>query len=111
MKNKLLFMMFTILGAHGIATATDMANSEYNFAVNELSKSSLNQAAIIGQYGTDHSAQIRQEAQNFYRLFLKKVEVIGRRLTNQEIITLLILISQAVRTMPVFRKVHMVIQR
>ena len=57
MKNKLLFMMFTILGAPGIATATDMANSEYNFAVNELSKSSLNQAAIIGQYGTDHIDQ------------------------------------------------------
>ncbi|EDJ7309836.1 curlin minor subunit CsgB, partial [Salmonella enterica subsp. enterica serovar Infantis] len=54
MKNKLLFMMLTILGAPGIATATnyDLARSEYNFAVNELSKSSFNQAAIIGQVGT-----------------------------------------------------------
>ncbi len=51
MKNKLLFMMLTILGAPGIAAAAgyDLANSEYNFAVNELSKSSFNQAAIIGQ--------------------------------------------------------------
>lgn len=59
MKNKLLFMMLTILGAPGIATATnyDLARSEYNFAVNELSKSSFNQAAIIGQVGTDNSAQ------------------------------------------------------
>ncbi|EOW7383724.1 curlin minor subunit CsgB, partial [Shigella flexneri] len=49
MKNKLLFMMLTILGAPGIAAAAgyDLANSEYNFAVNELSKSSFNQAAII----------------------------------------------------------------
>ncbi|EDE6727644.1 curlin minor subunit CsgB, partial [Salmonella enterica subsp. enterica serovar Virchow] len=63
MKNKLLFMMLTILGAPGIATATnyDLARSEYNFAVNELSKSSFNQAAIIGQVGTDNSARVRQE--------------------------------------------------
>lgn len=36
MKNKLLFMMFTMLGVPGIAAATtsyDLANSEYNFAV------------------------------------------------------------------------------
>ena len=38
----------------------DLANSEYNFAVNELSKSSFNQAAIIGQAGTNNSAQLRQ---------------------------------------------------
>lgn len=63
MKNKLLFMMLTILGAPGIATATnyDLARSEYNFAVNELSKSSFNQAAIIGQVGTDNSVRVRQE--------------------------------------------------
>ena len=63
MKNKLLFMMFTILGVPGIASATsyDLANSEYNFAVNELSKSSFNQAAIIGQVGTANSANTRQE--------------------------------------------------
>lgn len=62
MKNKLLFMMLTILGAPGIAAAAgyDLANSEYNFAVNELSKSSFNQAAIIGQAGTNNSAQLRQ---------------------------------------------------
>nr|CAA04150.1 AgfB protein [Salmonella enterica subsp. enterica serovar Typhimurium] len=62
MKNKLLFMMLTILG-EPIATATnyDLARSEYNFAVNELSKSSFNQAAIIGQVGTDNSARVRHE--------------------------------------------------
>ena len=63
MKNKLLFMMFTMLGVPGIAAATtsyDLANSEYNFAVNELSKSSFNQAAIIGQVGTANSANTRQ---------------------------------------------------
>ena len=63
MKNKLLFMMFTMLGVPGIAAATtsyDLANSEYNFAVNELSKSSFNQAAIIGQVGTVNSANTRQ---------------------------------------------------
>ncbi len=59
-------MMLTILGAPGIAAAAgyDLANSEYNFAVNELSKSSFNQAAT-GQAGTNNSAQLRQEAQNF----------------------------------------------
>lgn len=50
-------MMFTMLVC-SIASATsyDLANSEYNFAVNELSKSSFNQAAIIGQVGTANSA-------------------------------------------------------
>ena len=63
MKNKLLFVMLTVLGAPGIASATsyDLAHSEYNFAVNELSKSSFNQAAIIGQVGTDNSAKVRQD--------------------------------------------------
>ncbi|EPI9293187.1 curli minor subunit CsgB, partial [Shigella flexneri] len=42
------------------AAGYDLANSEYNFAVNELSKSSFNQAAIIGQAGTNNSAQLRQ---------------------------------------------------
>ena len=98
MKNKLLFMMLTILGAPGIAAAAgyDLANSEYNFAVNELSKSSFNQAAIIGQAG---------------RLLRKKVVATGQRLIRQEIITLHILIRRAVPTMPVFRKVLMVILR
>lgn len=55
-------MMFTMLGVHGIVSATsyDMANAEYNFAVNELSKSSFNQAAIIGQVGAGNSADTRQ---------------------------------------------------
>lgn len=63
MKNKLLFMMLTIVGAPGIAIATnyDLARSEYNFAVNELSKTSFNQAAIIGQVGADNSASVRQD--------------------------------------------------
>ncbi len=44
MKNKLLFMMLTRTGVRlGLQPAAgyDLANSEYNFAVNELSKSSL----------------------------------------------------------------------
>lgn len=63
MKNKLLFMMLTIVGAPGIAIATnyDLARSEYNFAVNELSKTSFNQAAIIGQVGADNSTSVRQD--------------------------------------------------
>ena len=109
MKNKLLFMMLTILGAPGIAAAAgyDLANSEYNFAVNELSKSSFNQAAIIGQAGTNNSAQLRQGGSKLR----KKVVATGQRLTRQEIITLHILIRRAVPTMPVFRKVLMVILR
>lgn len=53
MKNTSLFMMFTLLGAPGfvIAADSDLANAEYNFTVNELSRSSLNQAAIIGSAG------------------------------------------------------------
>ena len=45
MKNTSLFMMFTLLGVPGfvIAASSDLANAEYNFAVNELSLSSLNQ--------------------------------------------------------------------
>lgn len=106
-------MMLTILGAPGIAAAAgyDLANSEYNFAVNELSKSSFNQAAIIGQAGTNNSAQLRQGGSKLWRLLRKKVVAIGQRLTRQEIITLHILIRRAVPTMPVFRKVLMVILR
>lgn len=113
MKNKLLFMMLTILGAPGIAAAAgyDLANSEYNFAVNELSKSSFNQAAIIGQAGTNNSAQLRQGGSKLLAVVRKKVVATGQRLTRQEIITLHILIRRAVPTMPVFRKVLMVILR
>lgn len=77
--------MLTILGAPGIATATnyDLARSEYNFAVNELSKSSFNQAAIIGQVGTDNSARVRQKDQNYCPLFHKKEEIIGRKSTSR----------------------------
>ncbi|MGG5840470.1 curli minor subunit CsgB, partial [Huaxiibacter chinensis] len=36
MKNRTLFMMFTLLGSPGLAIAAgpDLADSEYNFAVN-----------------------------------------------------------------------------
>lgn len=63
MKNKLLFMMLTMLGAPGFATAAgyDLASSEYNLAVNELSVASYNKAAIIGQTGVSNNAQLRQE--------------------------------------------------
>ncbi|KFC09402.1 CsgB family curlin monomer nucleation component [Trabulsiella guamensis ATCC 49490] len=62
MKNKLLFMLLTVLGSHGlvIAAGHDLANSEYNLAINELSDPSYNQAAIIGQQGSYHNATIRQ---------------------------------------------------
>ena len=114
MKNKLLFMMLTILGAPGIAAAAgyDLANSEYNFAVNELSKSSFNQAAEhLVKLGLMMVLSHGREAQNFWRLLRKKVVATGQRLTRQEIITLHILIRRAVPTMPVFRKVLMVILR
>ena len=63
MKNISLFVMFTFLGVPGFVTAagSDLANTEYNFAVNELSRSSLNQAAIIGQKGSYNDAQVRQD--------------------------------------------------
>jgi minor curlin subunit len=62
MKNKLLFMMLTMLGAPGFAAAAgyDMAGSEYNLAVNELSAAAYNKAAIIGQSGASNNAQINQ---------------------------------------------------
>ena len=62
MKNKTLFMMFTLLGAPGfvIAGDSDLASSEYNFAINELSKASYNQAAIIGQQGSGNNSDVRQ---------------------------------------------------
>ncbi len=89
LKNKLLFMMLTMLGAPGIAAAAgyDLANS-IDFAVNELSKSSFNQAAIIGQAGTNNSATLQQGGSKLWRLLRKKVVATGRRLTRQEIITL-----------------------
>lgn len=113
MKNKLLFMMFTILGVPGIASATsyDLANSEYNFAVNELSKSSFNQAAIIGQVGTANSAILARRAASYCRSFRKKVQVTGREQIRQDHIILHILIKRAAPMMRVLNKVLTVIQR
>lgn len=113
MKNKLLFMMFTMLGVPGIASATsyDLANSEYNFAVNELSKSSFNQAAIIGQVGTANSANTRQGARSYCRLFRKMVLATGQKQTRRDHITLHILIKRVVPMTRVLNKVHTVIRR
>lgn len=115
MKNKLLFMMLTILGAPGIATATnyDLARSEYNFAVNELSKSSFNQAAIIGQVGTDNSARVRQEGSKLLSVISQeggnnraKVDQAGNY--NFAYIEQT---GKAMPTMPVYRKALTVIVR
>lgn len=113
MKNKLLFMMLTILGAPGIAAAAgyDLANSEYNFAVNELSKSSFNQAAIIGQAGTNNSAQLRQGGSKLLAVVAQEGSSNRAKIDQTGDITLHILIRRAVPTMPVFRKVLMVILR
>lgn len=61
MKSKMLLML-TLLGAPGVvfAATSDLAVSEYNFAVNELSKASYNQSAIIGQQGVNNNAAVRQ---------------------------------------------------
>lgn len=111
MKNRLLFMMLTVLGAPGIAAAAgyDLANSEYNFAVNELSKSSFNQAAIIGQTGANNSAQLRQGGSKLLSVISQEGNSNRARLTRKEIITLRILTRRAMPTMPVYRKAHMVI--
>jgi minor curlin subunit len=80
MKNTSLFLMFTLLGVPGFVTAanTDLANAEYNFAVNELSRSSLNQAAIIGQQGVFNDAQIRQEGSKLLSSFPRMVQATER---------------------------------
>lgn len=113
MKNKLLFMMLTILGAPGIATATnyDLARSEYNFAVNELSKSSFNQAAIIGQVGTDNSARVRREGSKLLSVISQEGGNNRAKVDQQGIITLRILSKRAMPTMPVYRKALTVIVR
>lgn len=112
MKNKLLFMMLTILGAPGIATATnyDLARSEYNFAVNELSKSSFNQAAIIGQVGTDNSAK-SQEGSKLLSVISQEGGNNRAKVDQAGIITLRILSKRAMPTMPVYRKALTVIVR
>lgn len=83
--------MFTLLGAPGfvIAADSDLANAEYNFTVNELSRSSLNQAAIIGQQGMLNDAQVRQTGQNYCPLFLRMEQATERELINQGLIILL----------------------
>ncbi|WP_088196726.1 curli minor subunit CsgB, partial [Enterobacter hormaechei] len=62
MKNKTFFSVFTLLGAPGfvIAGDSDLASAEYNFAINELSKASHNQAAIIGQQGSGNNSDVRK---------------------------------------------------
>jgi minor curlin subunit len=71
MKNTSLFMMFTLLGVPGFVTAanSDLANAEYNFAVNELSLSSLNQAAIIGQQGVLMTLRFARTVQTLVHCF------------------------------------------
>jgi minor curlin subunit len=85
MKNTSLFMMFTLLGVPGFVTAanSDLANAEYNFAVNELSRSSLNQAAIIGQQGVFNDAQVRQEGSKLLSIVSQDGAATERELINQ----------------------------
>lgn len=99
--------------AHGIATATnyDLARSEYNFAVNELSKSSFNQAAIIGQVGTDNSARVRREGSKLLSVISQEGGNNRAKVDQQGIITLRILSKRAMPTMPVYRKALTVIVR
>lgn len=63
MKSSTLFAVLALLSVPGMAAAGDMAAAEYNFAVNELSQASFNQAAIIGQQGNLNNARIRQDGQ------------------------------------------------
>ncbi|MDU6454444.1 MAG: hypothetical protein E6543_24160 [Enterobacter hormaechei] len=63
MKNKMLFMMFTLLGAPGfvIAGDSDLASSEYNFAINEFIKQgAFGNTAMIIQKGSGNRANITQ---------------------------------------------------
>jgi minor curlin subunit len=113
MKNTSLFMMFTLLGAPGFVTAanSDLANAEYNFAVNELSLSSLNQAAIIGQQGVFNDAQVRQEGSNSCPLFPRMGQATERELINQGVTILPGSIRAVTRMMQVLRKMDTVIAR
>lgn len=113
MKNTSLFMMFTLLGAPGFVTAanSDLARAEYNFAVNELSLSSLNQAAIIGQRGVSNDAQVRQDGSKLLSIVSQEGEVTGRGLINQGLIILRISLRAASRMMLILRKTDMVIVR
>lgn len=113
MKNKLLFMMLTILGAPGIATATnyDLARSEYNFAVNELSKSSFNQAAIIGQVGTDNSARVRQEGSKLLSVISQEGGNNRAKVDQAGNYNFAYIEQRAMPTMPVYRKALTVIVR
>jgi hypothetical protein len=88
MKNTSLFMMFTLLGVPGFVTAanSDLANAEYNFAVNELSRSSLNQAAIIGQRAHIMTLRFARTVLNYCPLFLRMGSATERELINQGLI-------------------------
>lgn len=113
MKNTSLFMMFTLLGAPGfvIAADSDLANAEYNFTVNELSRSSLNQAAIIGQQGMLMMLRFARTGQNYCPLFLRMEQATERELINQGLIILPGSIRAVARMMQVLRKMDMVIVR
>lgn len=99
-------MMFTLLGAPGfvIAGDSDLASSEYNFAINELSKASYNQAAIIGQQGSGNNSDVRQTVLNCCPLFLRRAGITARMLISQGRITLLISIRPATATMRVLSR-------
>lgn len=113
MKNASLIMMFTLLGAPGFVTAanSDLANSEYNFAVNELSLSSLNQAAIIGQRGVFNNAEVSQDGSRL--LSIVSQDGVGNRArVDQSGVTILPGSIRAVtRMMQVLRKMDTVIAR
>ena len=104
MKNKTLFMMFTLLGAPGfvIAGDSDLASSEYNFAINELSKASYNQAAIIGQQGSGNNADVRQGGSKLLSIISQ--EGGNNMLISQGRITLLISIRPVTATMRVLSR-------
>ena len=99
-------MMFTLLGAPGVVTAanSDLATSEYNFAVNELSRTSLNQAAIIGQQGVLNDAQVRGDGSKLLSIVSGMGQVTGRGLINQGLIILRILLRAALRMMQILRR-------
>lgn len=106
MKNKMLFMMFTLLGAPGfvIAGDSDLASSEYNFAINELSKASYNQAAIIGQQGSGNNADVRQGGSKLLSIISQEGGNNRGMLISQGRITLLISIRPVTATMRVLSR-------
>jgi minor curlin subunit len=71
MKNTSLFMMFTLLGAPGFVTAanSDLANAEYNFAVNELSLSSPIRQPLLVNRAFLMTLRFARKVQNSCPLF------------------------------------------